>query len=104
MLPEFSRAFSNADSVIITPIYAAGEQPIPGINCESVAHQIKQNSFQGKTGHVAIAQDLEDAARQAVVCVNQKKSENKSIIVTLGAGDIQTVSKRAYELLTRTSL
>ncbi len=104
LLPEFSRAFSDADYVIITPIYASGEQPIAGINCESVAHQIKQNSFQGKTGHVAIAQDLEDAARQAVVCVNHKKNENKSIIVTLGAGDIQTVSKRAYELLTRASL
>ena len=37
---EFGRAFGDADEVIVTDIYSAGERPIPGITGELIAEEI----------------------------------------------------------------
>ena len=40
LLEEFSGAFTDADTVIVLPIYAASEEPIPGVTAERLAATI----------------------------------------------------------------
>ncbi|HEY4202651.1 MAG TPA: UDP-N-acetylmuramate--L-alanine ligase [Devosiaceae bacterium] len=41
LFDEFSACFNDADTVIIAPIYAAGENPIPGVTHEELATRIR---------------------------------------------------------------
>ena len=41
LLDEFSGAFADADTVIVLPIYAASEEPIPGVTAERLAERIQ---------------------------------------------------------------
>ena len=41
LLDEFSGAFKDADTVIVLPIYAASEEPIPGVTAERLVERIK---------------------------------------------------------------
>jgi UDP-N-acetylmuramate--alanine ligase len=76
---EFARAFYHADVVIVLPIYAAGEDAIPGVAAEALAGMIK------KHGHrdVVYAPDF-PAALQAL----QAKLQEGDLLLTLGAGDV----------------
>jgi len=49
LLEEFFTAFNQADRVIIMDIYAAGEQPIPGVSGKAVYEGIR------KYGHKDVA-------------------------------------------------
>ena len=41
LLDEFAGAFAGADTVIVLPIYAASEEPIPGVTAERLAERIQ---------------------------------------------------------------
>lgn len=41
LLDDYSLSFAAADHVLVTDIYAAREQPMPGVNCEAVADAIQ---------------------------------------------------------------
>jgi UDP-N-acetylmuramate--alanine ligase len=41
LLDEFARCFKDADSVIVAPLYTAGEAPIAGIDSRSLAERIR---------------------------------------------------------------
>src|SRR5208283_4124799 len=58
LLDEFSGAFADADTVIVLPIYAASEEPIPGVTAERLAERI-----QGPRVH--FAPDFPSAIEQA---------------------------------------
>ena len=38
---DFATAFNDADTVIVAPVYAAGEQPIEGVTHEELVHRLK---------------------------------------------------------------
>jgi UDP-N-acetylmuramate--alanine ligase len=38
---DFSACFNDADTVIMTPVYAAGEDPIDGVNSEKLTQRIR---------------------------------------------------------------
>ncbi len=44
LLEEFGGAFRDADSVIVLPIYAASEEPIPGVTAERLVEKIAEAS------------------------------------------------------------
>ncbi len=79
LLEDFSRAFVDADRLFLTDIYAASEQPIPGVSGARLAEAIRA------AGHpsVTFVERKEDL-------VNQVLPEIKSgdLVLTLGAGDI----------------
>jgi len=79
LLEDFSRAFTDADRLFLTDIYAASEQPIPGVSGARLAEAIKA------AGHpsVTLVERKEDL-------VNQVLPEIKpgDLVLTLGAGDI----------------
>ncbi len=76
---KLGRSFYDADSVIVTSIYAAGEQPIPGVTAESVAKAALTSGHR----HVLYMPD-----RDAIVEHLAGSLEPGDVVITLGAGDI----------------
>ncbi len=76
---EFARSFYDADVVLITDIYAAGEEEIPGVNSPALAEVIE------KFGHrnVRYVGGIEQG-KQALIDVAQPGD----LVLTLGAGNI----------------
>lgn len=95
---EFSKSFIDADNVVITPIYAAGEQEIIGINNENIAHLIKLHSFNNSLNTVQIAENFSDATLK-VYNLLKDIDHNGAVIITLGAGDVRQVGIMLMEKL-----
>lgn len=77
---DFCTCFSDADTVVVTPVYSAGEEPIDGVNRDSLIEGLKR---QGKTavlpteeGASALAELLAEVARPG------------DLVIGLGAGTI----------------
>ena len=76
LMEQFVSAFVDADTVIVLPIYAASEEPIPGVTAEVLAERIEGPEVQ-------YAADF--AAAVAAVAAQAKKGD---LILTLGAGSV----------------
>lgn len=87
---EFGRAFTTSDILIITDVYAAGEQPIPGINGEVLKEEIER-----QTGmQVIYISDKDKIARYLSEIV-----EPGDLVMTMGAGNIYLVGEELVEML-----
>jgi len=87
LMDEFSGAFRDADTVVVLPIYAASEEPIPGVTAERLAEQI-----QGP--HVAYAPDF--AAAVSAVTAPALPGD---LIMTLGAGSVSQLGPQILAAL-----
>jgi UDP-N-acetylmuramate--alanine ligase len=79
LMEDFQGAFNDADIVYVAPVYAAGEEPIEGVDADALVEGLKQR------GHRAVkaVQDLDD------LCRNLRDIAAKGdIVICLGAGDI----------------
>jgi UDP-N-acetylmuramate--alanine ligase len=79
LMDEFSTSFSDADSVIVADVYAAGEQPIEGVDKQALVDGIR------RYGHLRVSA-LENAAVLPRVIAEEAKAGD--VVVLLGAGDI----------------
>lgn len=79
LFDEFATCFNDADTVLITPVYAAGEEPIVGFGSQELVEHIKM------AGHrdVRLIHGLED-----VVSLVSKFAQPEDYVVFLGAGNI----------------
>jgi len=84
---EFARAFYHADVVIVLPIYAAGEDPIPGVDAEKLAGLIK------KFGHREVA--YVSGFAQAMELLREKVRRG-DLLITLGAGDVWKIGEEFF--------
>jgi UDP-N-acetylmuramate--alanine ligase len=75
---EFASCFAAADSVIVTPLYSAGEAPIDGIDPQALAEGIRA------TGHAAVA-TIGDP--QELVGLIQGYGRPGDMVICLGAGN-----------------
>lgn len=89
LMAEFAASFRDADVLQVLDIYAASEQPIPGVNTPALVAEIR------RTGHRAVfhAESMEQAV-QALAA----EAREGDVILTLGAGN---VSQAGPMLLTR---
>jgi UDP-N-acetylmuramate--alanine ligase len=78
-MDDFQQAFNDADMVFISPVYAAGEGPIDGIDAAALVHGIKARGHRS----AATVADAGDLARKLAEVVR-----GNDIVVCLGAGDI----------------
>jgi len=88
---EFSTAFDDADVLIVTDIYPAGEPPISGVDARSLAEGIGARSGRD----VRYVGD-----RTEVVEVLLRAIRPGDLVLTLGAGDIGAVADQVRERLT----
>jgi UDP-N-acetylmuramate--alanine ligase len=79
-LEPFARALSQADTVLLAPLYAAGEAPIPGISSEALAaalHRINPNLV------VTVSSSLDELADDVA-----SHSRPGDLVLAMGAGDV----------------
>lgn len=86
LMDEFAQCFKDADSVIITPVYGAGEDPIEDINSLTLVKNIKSQANKD----VNYAEDID-----SLVKILSKKAKEGDFVICLGAGNI---TKWAYSL------
>jgi UDP-N-acetylmuramate--alanine ligase len=80
---EFGRAFADADEVVVTDVYGAGEAPVPGVSGRLVADAVS-HEFPGKpVTYVAGRSDLRAAVRGLL--------RAGDLCCTLGAGDLTSL-------------
>lgn len=79
LMEDFQNAFNDADVVFVAPVYAAGEQPIEGIDAAALAEGLRAH------GHrmVATVDSDDDLAHQLRDLVAEG-----DMVVCMGAGNI----------------
>jgi UDP-N-acetylmuramate--alanine ligase len=79
LFDDFSACFNDADTVIVAPVYAAGEQPIAGVTHEELVNRIHAR------GH----RDARVIDRpEALAPLLASRAEAGDYVVCLGAGNI----------------
>jgi len=90
LLREFGRAFAGADVLVLTDIYAAGEDPIAGVTLDVLADTVR-GGFDGELRVVpalaSVARELASVARAG------------DLIVLLGAGSIGSIAAQVLDAL-----
>jgi UDP-N-acetylmuramate--alanine ligase len=79
LMEEFQNAFNDADVVFVTPVYAAGEEPIEGVDANALVEGLRAH------GHrmVRAVTDLDDLC----LALRDLAAEG-DMIICMGAGDI----------------
>jgi UDP-N-acetylmuramate--alanine ligase len=90
LLDDFGPAFTAADRIVLTDIYAAGEPPIPGATIDALAASVRQSV----PAPVDVVPQLEDLP--AAVAAIARPGD---LVLTLGAGSIGSVGDRILEVL-----
>ena len=81
---DFARAFYHADVLLVLPIYAASEEPIPGVTAEGLVDRIK------KFGHRDVSYVPDFAGARQML---KDKLQDGDLLLTLGAGDVWKVGE-----------
>jgi len=92
LMDRFGPALAGADQLVLADIYAAGEDPIPGVTVEALAEVIRVPL----AGRLHLARTIDEVVG-AVVSLAQPGDA----VITLGAGSIGTVGPRLLEALGR---
>jgi UDP-N-acetylmuramate--alanine ligase len=79
LMDDFQNAFNDADVIFVAPVYAAGEEPIEGINAEALAEGLRARGHR-MVRTVESAGDLARALRDLAA--------DGDIVICMGAGDI----------------
>ena len=87
---DFTKAFNQADILVLTDIYAASENPIPGITSEALAGAIRE------AGHknVHYFRTMQDGIEFLL-----KNARPADAILTIGAGNVSRASSEFMVLL-----
>jgi UDP-N-acetylmuramate--alanine ligase len=85
LLEEFGAAFSLADCVILTDVFAAGESPIEGIDGSTVADALVRH------GHPSV---VYEPSLDAIPDVLRRTIRPGDVVLTLGAGDVWQVGEQ----------
>ena len=80
LLAEFGAAFTLADTVTVLPIYAASEEPIPGISAELLVARVRDADARYAADFVTAVARVIEAAQPG------------DLILTLGAGNVSQLA------------
>ncbi len=91
LIDGFGTAFDEGDVIVITDVYGAGEDPLPGVSGRLVSDKIREHK--PALNPIYIPRLNEAAGFVAGV------AEPGDVVLTLGAGDVTTAAPRILELL-----
>jgi UDP-N-acetylmuramate--alanine ligase len=79
LMEEFQNAFNDADVVFVTPVYAAGEEPIEGVDSNALVEGLRAH------GHrmVRTVESLDELCREL-----RDLAAEGDMVICMGAGDI----------------
>jgi UDP-N-acetylmuramate--alanine ligase len=90
LMESFGDAFSEADEVVLTDIYAASEDPIPGVTSDALAESIRRRALRP----VLVVKTLDE-----LITVLAAHARPGDAVLTLGAGSIGSVGRRLLRAL-----
>ena len=90
LFKEFCTAFHEADLLVLTDIYPAGESPIEGVSAESLMKGIRKHGHR----HVSLVPDIADLPQAVMDMVS-----DGDLVLTLGAGNIRRAGEELVERL-----
>jgi UDP-N-acetylmuramate--alanine ligase len=90
LFDRFVISFNEADTLVVVPIYAAGESPIEKISSEHLVQKIKEHGHR----NVLFSKGGEDALSLLLSIVREW-----DLVVTLGAGNIYQMGKKLLDQL-----
>jgi UDP-N-acetylmuramate--alanine ligase len=79
LFDDFAACFNDADTVMVAPVYAAGEEPVDGINSETLVARIRAGGHRDAR-HIAGAEAIAPLVREI--------AQPGDFVVLLGAGNI----------------
>ena len=91
LLAEFSGAFGDADRIVVTDVYGAGEPPVPGVSGKLIADAVCGN-LPGRT--VAYLPHHDE-----LVAYLRASARPGDAVLTLGAGDISALGEELLHLM-----
>jgi len=95
LMDEFATAFYDADLLVLTEIYPAGEPPIEGVTAERLAATLREHGHK----HVVYQPDRGRMAETVLPLLR-----DGDLVLTLGAGDIWKVGRQLLERLSASGL
>lgn len=90
LLDRFAISFNDADILVVSPIYPAGEKPIEGVTAERLAQSIRDH------GHKDV---IHCPAQEDIVPTLINLVRPGDLVMTLGAGNIHREGDRLFEAL-----
>ena len=90
LLHEFGPALALADEVVLTDIYAAGEDPLPGVTIERLADEVQR----AHGGRVHVVKALAD-----VPAAVARLAAPGDLVLTMGAGSVGTLGPKIVEAI-----
>lgn len=88
-MDDFARALTGADVIIVADIYAAREDPLPGVSAADLAR---------RTAALAPGRDVRFVAeKEEIERLVRALARPDDLIITLGAGDIRRVAEELVE-------
>jgi UDP-N-acetylmuramate--alanine ligase len=90
MSQEFGRAFGQSDHVVVTDVYAAGEDPIDGVSGRTIFESI-QRSGHPNVSFIPTNFEVEQHLLNTV--------QEGDVVLTMGAGDIWRVGEQLLDSL-----
>jgi UDP-N-acetylmuramate--alanine ligase len=89
-MEAFGPSLAGADHIVLTNIYAAGEEPMPGVTIDALAASIRSS--------IRATVDVVPALGDVVPAVIRAAREG-DLVITLGAGSIGTLPERLLTAL-----
>jgi UDP-N-acetylmuramate--alanine ligase len=90
LMDAFGPALADADHIVLTDIYSAGEEPIPGVTLDALATSIRRQ--------VSVPLDVAPTLDDAIAAV-KRTALGGDMVITLGAGSVGTLPDRLIEAL-----
>jgi UDP-N-acetylmuramate--alanine ligase len=90
LMQEFGASLRDADEIVLTDIYPAGEPPIQGVTIEAFAEVVRQRSERP----VRLAKRLDEVVPALLSIVGPGDA-----VITLGAGSIGSLPQRLVDAL-----
>jgi UDP-N-acetylmuramate--alanine ligase len=94
LLDRFGPALADADEIVLTDIYAAGEDALPGVSAETLADAIRRQA----RAPVHLVKDVNDVPGAVA-----RLAREGDVIMTLGAGSIGAASDAILDELRKTA-
>lgn len=88
---EFGRAFGDADRVILTEVYSAGETPIPGVTGKTIVDEILLSDARTRVAYLPHPADIPPFLSRSV--------RDGDLILTMGAGDVTALGPEIVRAL-----
>ena len=92
LFDDFTRAFYEADSLLVLPIYSAGEAPIENIDGEGLCEGIREHGHKDVVFH---------DGKEAALSYLKQTLKQGDVLLTLGAGDVWQLGEAVLKELGR---